>query len=759
MTDMGLAVQRYMSRGWAVIALYGVREDGSCTCGRPDCGSAGKHPIGNDWGSRVIDSPADIPAGANIGLKTGLASGVFALDVDPKNGGDVRLAELEAEHGALPPTWTQQTGSGGHHYVFTLPDDFTPTNSRGRLPVGLDIRGEGGQIVLAPSVSGVGPYECWVDCVALPGPSWLLELIRPLAPVAVPEGAESAFVPEQATDRAAAYAQGGITALLGEVRSAWPGTRDQTAFNVACRLIEFANADWSAVSRDDVETWYLTAGSAIVAPDFTEGELRKCWRSAVKEVRDRAAVLPPPPGGLPVGGGWDYLGGPPVVPPFSVNGSNGNTAPPVPDPFDNALPTGPVYSPSVDSVPNGAPPTPTRGEGLRAFLLPRSQIGRIPRPVALIRGTLWRDTDAWLIGASGSGKSFVALDWAAHVATGLSWNSQRTAQGRVLYVAAEGAAGIQQRLDAWDQARRLAADEASRTTGERVEPVLIPDDLVILPVPVQVVVRAGRAIAPHPNWIELASIAAEMRPVLIVLDTQARISLGLNENDNAEMGQMIEAVGMLRRAAGGACVLVVHHTGRAGGDARGASAIDGAQDVEWKVERTTGSMSGMLIMDKNKNGADGQRHRFVLRSQFLGHDEEGERVTSLTVDYGPFDMGDSDDGKMDYERNINLRQAELLRVIQEFGAPQGDTNLQLHTKVVRWCEQKAVAGQVTNLATVSRKPIDAPTVLKLLMEAGKGVKGLVGAGAVAFIPGAAPRYAEPIRYEKYQNGELSPDPE
>jgi DNA-binding transcriptional ArsR family regulator len=696
-TAIRAAAQRYMSRDWAIIAVYGVTPDRSCRCGRTGCASPGKHPVGGDWVSRSIGSPEELPPGSNIGLRTGRASGAFALDVDPKNGGDLRLAELEAEHGPLPPTWAQSTGSGGGHFLFALPEDFTPTNSRGRLPVGLDIRGEGGQIVLAPSVSAVGPYLSAETAGqpahdVAPAPQWLLELIRPLPPIEIPAGLESAFMPEAATGRGQAYAQGAAAGELDRLRQAVPGERNDIAFRVACRIIELANAPWSGIAQADAASWYAQAGAAVVDADFTERELWRCWNQAAREVREKAAVLPAPPGGAPVALDWGGYGGPPVAPPFSAAGGDGASALPAlapgADPFDDALPwMGPAYplgAPApvvpVQAVPFGALPVEAPpANPIDALLLPRSQISRIPRPVPLIQGTLWRDTDSWLIGASGSGKSFVALDWAAHVASGRQWNNRRTVAGRVVYLAAEGAAGIQQRLDAWELAAGQADARAAEITGGSADPVVIPDDFIVLPAPVQAIVRDGRAVAFAPGWRHLMAAAARLRPALIVLDTQARISLGVSENDNAEMGQFIEAVGALRRESGGACVLVVHHTGRSGGDARGASAIDGAQDVEWKVVREKGGTAGRLVMEKNKNGADGLEHPFTLVSHRLGWDPEaGEEVTSLTVDWSPlFSAG----AEPEHRTLADQVRAQILEVLREGSLASGATRAEIRRKV------------------------------------------------------------------------------
>jgi hypothetical protein len=194
----------YQSLGWRLLPLHEVRADGLCSCGHteradrtcecgdPKCklkhgaGSIAKHPRVSNWPANASDDPAKHSAWlhhfptCNIGVATGAASGLIALDVDPDKGGDESLAALIARHGPLPRTAEQRTGSGGRHYLFQHPG-FPVTNSAGKLGPGLDIRGDGGQIVLSPSRSGTGSYS-WIlapwDVPLAPLPPWLFAELR-----------------------------------------------------------------------------------------------------------------------------------------------------------------------------------------------------------------------------------------------------------------------------------------------------------------------------------------------------------------------------------------------------------------------------------------------------------------------------------------------------------------------------------------------------------------------------------------------------
>lgn len=168
--DIAAAACSYVQRGWKVIQLHDVTA-GHCSCFEArQCESAGKHPIARAWQLNFLETPGEIMSAwaarpfANVGIVTGPPSGIFVLDVDPVHDGPQRLAELQQAHGALPHTFTVQTGSGGWHLYFSMAGvDFDLTNSRGSLPLGLDIRGRGGFVVAPPSVSARGRYSVIAD--------------------------------------------------------------------------------------------------------------------------------------------------------------------------------------------------------------------------------------------------------------------------------------------------------------------------------------------------------------------------------------------------------------------------------------------------------------------------------------------------------------------------------------------------------------------------------------------------------------------
>jgi len=68
----------------------------------------------------------------------------------------------------------------------------------------------------------------------------------------------------------------------------------------------------------------------------------------------------------------------------------------------------------------------------------------------VIKGLLPEQSFVSMYGPSGSFKSFLALDWACHIASGIDWDGHKVKQGAVLYVAGEGGFGVTKRIRAWE---------------------------------------------------------------------------------------------------------------------------------------------------------------------------------------------------------------------------------------------------------------------------------------------------------------------
>jgi hypothetical protein len=256
----------------------------------------------------------------------------------------------------------------------------------------------------------------------------------------------------------------------------------------------------------------------------------------------------------------------------------GQTSHPQCDPGELAL----IKSASTPSLPSGNgrhPPelsTETALDLLRTALIDSAGLDRIPTPEPLINNILFRNSIAWIIGAPGNGKSFVALDMAGAVGTGKPWQTNPVTQGPVLYLVAEGVAGTKDRVRAWEASNGMTME------GVKWLPVAI---------------QTGN----DAQWATFTELCAEMCPALIVLDTQARITVGMEENAAKDMGVFVHRLESLRIATG-ACVLVVHHVGRNGDHMRGSTALDGAAVTIIRVSKADDRIS--VECGKQKDTAD-----------------------------------------------------------------------------------------------------------------------------------------------------------
>ena len=210
---------------------------------------AGKRPLPREWQTLRGLSTEDLAAlfeqhpGCNVGVLTG--AGLVVIDLDEKNGvsGGAALAELQARLGPLPPTARVSTPTGGSHLYYRC--DAAIRNSAGKLGPGVDVRGEGGQVVAPPSRVPAGEYEWGVargmverDFLPALPPRWVQALLdlqaeRPAAP-AQPAGRERIVTDEgreAGKRRARAYLAAMPPAVSGR------GGHGQT-FDAACRAVE-----------------------------------------------------------------------------------------------------------------------------------------------------------------------------------------------------------------------------------------------------------------------------------------------------------------------------------------------------------------------------------------------------------------------------------------------------------------------------------------------------------------------------------------
>jgi len=227
------AAGAYAELELATFPLHPILPGGRCGCGDRHCVNAGKHPATSGW-QRSIPSAAAAEhiwrPGAperGIGLVCGPRSGCFVVDIDPRHGGMKSLNRLLLRHGQMIGTWHAQTGSGGWHLFFRWPEDTQIRNSAGKVGPGIDVRGDGGFVVLPPSQHVSGGRYRWLsppDTLELADPpGWLLELAKDASRArdAGPARAPAPMVP--AGQRHAA-----LISLLGVLKRWRPARRSVT---------------------------------------------------------------------------------------------------------------------------------------------------------------------------------------------------------------------------------------------------------------------------------------------------------------------------------------------------------------------------------------------------------------------------------------------------------------------------------------------------------------------------------------------------
>jgi hypothetical protein len=340
------------------------------------------------------------PNAVMIGVPTGKVSGWVAIDVDIK-GSNSGMAWLETNAAALPPTRTHRTRSGGLHLIFRYPTDTEIRNSAGRLAPGIDVRGEGGYIIVPPS-PGYAVADP-IEPAEMPG--WLIHAcMKPDPP------------PRQTTEPRSPRSDGGthygLAALADECNAirAAPFGEQETTINAAALKIG------SLVSGGELEEGIALAELLLAAKAMPSQAGREPWNQSRLEEKVRRA--------------------------FSDGKSKPRQAPPR---SEHRHEYGENYSsenstPEQEEIDSDDPPlTLEMFDDITASLDAND----------FVEGLFIERSGIVVYGESNCGKTFWLCDLALHVAAGLSWNNREVLQGGVVYVVLEGNLGFRNRIEAW----------------------------------------------------------------------------------------------------------------------------------------------------------------------------------------------------------------------------------------------------------------------------------------------------------------------
>lgn len=282
-----------------------------------------------------------------------------------------------------------------------------------------------------------------------------------------------------------------------------------------------------------------------------------------------------------------------------------------------------------------------------------------PAPEWFIDRLLMQSSIALMAGEPGVGKSFIALDMAAAIANGTPWWGHDVKQGRVLYVAGEGADGFGKRIRAWEQAN-------TRIDREQFY-----------------FVEEGVNLSDEESVQVVKDTVEHFEADLVILDTFSQLSNVESENDAAQVGRALRAARDIRMARSGAAVLIVHHLNKSDN-----AKVRGSGVFRANVETA-------MIVYKEKKGLPTESIAITTRAAKDGKSKDAEEVTldGLELTRVPL-IGGGDSavvtrqagagGPMTAEQAIDtvLSDGEA-HAVQAILAVLGDDSQAAHKRVVR----------------------------------------------------------------------------
>lgn len=576
-----LAWEQYRRRTHMLPVAFGYALRGMSVL---PCRARGKEPL-TEHGFKDATTNTDVIRGmwkhwpdANVAIRTGSVSNLLVVDVDPRNGGSESLAELEENHGSLPTDYVVETSDGGRHHYFRLPDGVVIPSSV--LADGIDIKCENGYVIAPPSVHPSGHVYAFagrgtVPNDAPPPPLAPDWLIAKRSQKAAAQAHTQSEAPVSVDDL---HVSDEIKRLIREGKP--QGQRSQAIFGVLRAMCNAGHSD------DDMISVMMNPSHGISEKPRTNG---LTW---LRGEMERARTKPDRDAGR-ASQGDDTASS-------TANESGG--------------PSGAKTNGSASGATRATGSSENaKGSTARFKLLSIDDLKRMPPPTWLLSNLLVAGSLAVLYGPPGVGKSFLALDFALSISTGCEGVAEPNGCGPVVYVAAEGFGGLIHRVAAWEQAH-------SRDAA----------DIYFLP---EVVNLSDKADTDE----LIASVRAlPTPPLLIVIDTMARCLSG-DENSAKDVGQFVTMVDAIRSAFKCA-VLVVHHGTKSKAQTeRGSSALRGAADTMFFLERCFSMLT--LSCEKQKDAAEFEQIPLHLENIDL----EGEQSSCVmrSDDGGATDPGTS----------------------------------------------------------------------------------------------------------------------
>lgn len=457
-----------------------------------------------------------------IGGRMGAASGIFAIDADtykPGEAGEAAKAYVAGleRSGMLPPTRVHATRNGGRHYLFRAKEFPNCKPSKG-----VEVKGEGGYIILPPSPGYTVESRGLSEAPA--------KLVESLKAARSAQSATSLDVLKQNVLSGDDF-HDSLTQIAAKLSSA-----GEPLEAVQATLLGLMNASvaaspqhprhdrWTPIMADRSGELSRIVGSGH-AKFNVAAKTQGLREAATDTIRQMAAAM---------------------FPAVRIETSQ---------------------LPVITSLSK-------RRAGEFRFLAVSEM--ELREPQFLIADLLEENALIEIFGEPGAGKSLLAYDMAACIATGQSFHGHTVREGAVLILAGEGHNGIKRRFSAWE-----------KQTGRSLKgaPLLVSQQ------PVQLLDQESR-LAMHAAIDAL--IAEHGKPSLVIVDTLARNFGPGDENSNRDMSYFVAVLDEVRSQYG-CSVVIVHHSGHSdSGRGRGASALKGAVDAEFGVKRDGGQRPVMF---------------------------------------------------------------------------------------------------------------------------------------------------------------------
>jgi KaiC/GvpD/RAD55 family RecA-like ATPase len=233
-------------------------------------------------------------------------------------------------------------------------------------------------------------------------------------------------------------------------------------------------------------------------------------------------------------------------------------------------------------------------------------------PKWLVEGMLEQEALSMMFGASGSGKTFVALDVALSIAAGKDYHGKAVEQAPTLFVCGEGHAGFARRMAAWAAHNEISLDDVPFYKSNAT------------------VIMNDEQDAEHMMAEIDALVESIGKPKLIVLDTMDRTLAG-SDSDDKDAAAYLNVCDQVRLKYG-CTVLIVHHTGHNHTErARGSTRLKGRLDAEYRVE-SWGATRLIVTATKMKDAEEPEPMTFMMVDIPL-HTNDGAETNSLALEW------------------------------------------------------------------------------------------------------------------------------